>query len=278
MSKKGKKYSLQVMRGEYTEHNWIDNWNNLGYHIIVLDDYKEASPEIPVLCYSDVKNINVRYYMNNKQPAVYVSRGYLGNHLYKHRRWYRTSVNGWANIKLENIPYNRWNMLDLPKHPWKVKKVKNVLIAPSKMTAPVWDPIVGWDWAETMAAKFPGAEVKIRYKGKSTSHSRWVTLWEDLDWADLVVSQSSAITCEAFWYGKKVLSTEPCPTWAAGKTTPDNWQDPTEPPLRDLWHEHLAWNQFTRDEWCNGEVIKLIEKYVGPVMQYDSGHIYNFQD
>lgn len=266
------------MRGEYTEHNWIDNWNNLGYHIIVLDDYKEASPEIPVLCYSDVKNINVRYYMNNKQPAVYVSRGYLGNHLYKHRRWYRTSVNGWANIKLENIPYNRWNMLDLPKHPWKVKKVKNVLIAPSKMTAPVWDPIVGWDWAETMAAKFPGAEVKIRYKGKSTSHSRWVTLWEDLDWADLVVSQSSAITCEAFWYGKKVLSTEPCPTWAAGKTTPDNWQDPTEPPLRDLWHEHLAWNQFTRDEWCNGEVIKLIEKYVGPVMQYDSGHIYNFQD
>jgi hypothetical protein len=77
-----------------------------------------------------------------------------------------------------------------------------------------------------------------------------------LDWADLVVSQSSAITCEAFWYGKKVISTEPCPTWAAGRTTLEDWANPTEPALRAAWHEHIAWCQYTRDQ--NGILVRSI--------------------
>lgn len=271
-----KPYHIQVLKEEYHDHQWIENWNALGFKIHILDDYKLANHEISVLCYSDLTKESTRYYLNNKQNAIFAARGYLGNHLYKHRRWYRASVKDFANIKLENIPYSRWHLLNLPKHSWKVKKVKNVLIAPSKMTAPIWDPDVGFNWADNMSKKFPGANVKIRLKGKSTPNSRWETLWRDLDWADIVVSQSSAITCEAFWYGKKVMSTEPCPTWITGKTTFDNWEDPSEPPLRDIWHEHLAWNQYTTDEWCNGEVIKLIELYSGSIKKYEPLHTYNF--
>jgi len=91
----------------------------------------------------------------------------------------------------------------------------------------------------------------------------------------LVVAQSSAITCEAFWYGKKVISIQPCPTWAAGRTALDTWQDPTEPRYRDVWHEHLAWSQYTVDEWSSGEAFDLIQQYLGPVKLYNPQYCYS---
>jgi hypothetical protein len=130
-------------------------------------------------------------------------------------------------------------------------------------------------WAEGLAAQFPGANVGIRYKAKK-SWQRWQTLWADFDWADLVVAQSSAITCEAFWYGKKVISTEPCPTWAAERTMLDDWQNPTEPVLRDAWHEHLAWSQYTHEEWASGQALRLIDQYMGSAHDYDPEFKYNF--
>jgi hypothetical protein len=165
--------------------------------------------------------------------------------------------------------------MQLPKHPWKVKQVQKVLIAPSKMASNIWSQVGTDVWAQSMLDKFPGADVKIRYKA-STPWERWSTLWEDLDWADLVVSQSSAITCEAFWYGKKVISTEPCPTWAAGRSILEDWADPTEPPLRAAWHEHIAWCQYTRSEWQSGEALDLLEQYLGPFKYYDPEFQYRF--
>ena len=127
-----------------------------------------------------------------------------------------------------------------------------------------------------MAAQFPGAEVKIRYKIKK-SGLRWATLFEDLDWADLVVAQGSAITAEAFWYGKKVISTHPCITWAAQQNTLEDWQDPKEPELRDVWHEHLAWSQFRNEEWESGEALNLIEKYFKDIVNYKTNYNYSFK-
>jgi hypothetical protein len=225
----------------------------------------------------DVLRSEVRERLNLQKPTIYMHRGYLGNHLYKRRRWWRASINGFANTKLMSVPHSRWSMLELPKHPWKVTEVKKILIAPSKMTGPIWDPDKGNDWATSMLDKFPGAEVKIRAKGPKPG-IRWMTLWDDFEWADLIISQASAITAEAFWYGKKVISLFPCPTWAAGcKSTLDNWEDPTEPKLRDQWHEHLAWSQFTNEEWQTGKAFDLIEQYAGPVAEYKSGHYYNFK-
>jgi hypothetical protein len=162
----------------------------------------------------------------------------------------------------------------LVRHPWKVKEVKNILLAPSKMTATVWGSNQNNHWVDQLMNKFPGANVKIRFKARK-SGARWATLWDELDWADLVISQSSAITCEAFWYGKKVISLEPCSTWAAERTLIDDWQNPKEPELREAWHEHLAWSQFSNEEWQTGEALSLIEKYMGPIVDYKSKYVYN---
>lgn len=254
-------------------NEWLKERND----VQVLTSWDQADSNKIVIAPSNLLHDSVKHWMNILQPAIYIGRAYLGNHLYKTRRLWRYSINGWANTNLENIPYSRWEMLNLPKHPWKVKQVKNVLIAPSKMTSPVWDPELGFSWPAYMATQFPGANVRIRLKGKKlTPHMRWATLWDDLDWADLVVSQSSAITCEAFWYGKKVISIYPCPTWAAERTMLENWQDPNEPKLRDKWHEHLAWSQFTTEEWTSGETFKIIEKYIGDIKKYQTDYRYSF--
>jgi hypothetical protein len=270
---------LQVLTTDVAQdqfiQEWVDAWIKQKRNIILCDNWKDAAANTPVFCYSDLTNPNVPTWLQNQQPAVYVGRGYLGNHLHKKRMFYRASVNGWANTVLKPVPHSRWSVMGLPRHPWKVHEVRKVLIAPSKVTTRVWSRQSSAAWADAMSAQFPGAEVRIRAKpGKAAN--RYTTLWADLDWADLVVSQSSAITCEAFWYGKKVISTEPCPTWAAGRTQLVDWADPTEPPLRSAWHEHIAWCQYTRSEWQSGEALDLLEQYLGPFKYYDPEFKYRF--
>jgi hypothetical protein len=268
---------IQVLNSEYLNHPWMPGWSTVVGNITYLENWQDARKDIPVVCGSDVGQEHVRTWLNEQRPALYVGRGYCGNHTTKKRNLWRVSVNGWANTVLNPFPHSRWGKMNLTRHAWKVQKINRVLIAPSKMASNVWTGQITTDWANSMLDKFPGAEVKIRYKA-DTPGLRWQTLWEDLDWADLVVTQSSAITCEALWYGKKVLSLEPCPTWAAGRTTLENWDDPGGPEFRDAWHEHLAWSQFTVDEWASGEALQLIEKYVGPIVSYQPGHTYNLKE
>jgi hypothetical protein len=265
-------YKFQITQQDFVENPWFQNWQNTK----VVDTWEHVSSDIPVITASNLLRYEVRHWLKNSQPAIYIGRGYLGNHIGKGRWWWRYSVNSWANTELMPIPYSRWGLTELPRHPWKVKAIKNILLAPSKMTGQVWGSSQNDNWTDQLMDKFPGATVRIRPKARK-SGLRWATLWDDLDWADLVIAQSSAITCEAFWYGKKVISLEPCPTWAAGRTLLDNWQDPTEPAGRDQWHEHLAWSQFSVKEWETGEALDLMERYLGPVVDYKSDHVYNLK-
>lgn len=265
-------YKFQMIQHDFAENSWAKNWTNLQ----IVDTWENVSNDLPVITGSELLRHDVRHWLKNSQPAIYIGRGYLGNHIGKGRWWWRYSVNGWANTQLMPVPYSRWGLTNLTKHPWKVKKIKNILLAPSKMTATVWANNQNENWTDQLMNKFPGATVRIRPKA-GKSWLRWATLWNDLDWADLVITQSSAITCEAFWYGKKVISLEPCPTWAAGRTLIDDWQDPTEPEGRDQWHEHLAWSQFSREEWESGKALDLIERYIGPIINYKNNYKYNLK-
>ena len=270
---------LQLLSADYQDdafiQEWVSNWLVTRSGMTVYKDWQAITADVPVFCYADLTREHVPIWLNRCQPAVYIGRGYLGNHLYKKRLFYRASVNGWANTVLKSVPYSRWDQTNLPRHPWRVKEVKRVLIAPSKITTRVWSQQSSEEWSDLLKNQFPGAEVRIRLKpGKGSN--RYTTLWEDLDWADLVVSQSSAITCEAFWYGKKVISLEPCPTWAAGRTYLEDWKNPTEPLLRAAWHEHIAWCQYTRDEWHSGAALDMLEQYLGPVESYDPEFQYTF--
>lgn len=234
------------------------------FGVILREHWQDVKKDEVVICSGDLTHNHVRYWLNTNQPAIYMARGYIGNHLYKHRLFWRATINGWANLQMMPIPYNRWHLTRLPYDPAKsVNEVRNVLIAPSKGTTTFWTQQNNNQWVESILPEYHDKITKIRPKAGKPG-LRWKTLWDDLNWADLVVSQSSAITVEAAWYGCQTASQKPCPTWLL---TDANRAD---------WLEHIAWSQFTNDEWASGDAIELIFKYFGDPREYPSLYTYNF--
>jgi hypothetical protein len=257
---------------------FLRGWKKWADELIILKDESEYNPEITLVTGADFRNPIFHRIMKNKHPYIAINRPYLGSHLTKHRNQWRVAVNSFANFNYKEAPYSRWENINLEKNPWKVVEIKNVLIAPPVMSIPVFLEKENKEWAESLINYFPNANIKIRYKdqqGKGKG-GRYLTLWNDLDWADLVVSYSSAITAEAFWYGKKVISLGSCPTWMCQLPNLNNWNDPAEPIMRDKWHNHMGWIQFSNDEWESGEAQEMTMFYQG--WPPETGHYSNFTE
>ena len=262
---------FQILSREFDEQ-FINGWKKFTHQLIVVDDIALANPEIPLVVPANPLGL-IGEWMAAKRPYIAINRPYIGSWLETKRFAARVAVNSFACTRFGNASYQRWNTTRLDIQPWKVKEIKNVLIAPSKKSQGIFttvDPVV---WSNQLKEFFEsqGANVKVRLKiGKKGIQHYGNGLFKgvfgddgDFEWADLVVSYSSAITAEAFWYGKKVISLGPCPTWVACEHTLDNWNDPTEPVNRHAWHEHVAWVQFNHNEWFDGSAQEMTLYYQG---------------
>lgn len=271
----------QILVHEFDE-SFIKGWQRFTKRLIFIEDITSADSGIPLIVPANPLGLIGRW-MRDKKPYIAINRPYIGSWLETKRFSARVSINSFAPTRLGNFQGSRWNTTRLQKQPWKVKEVKNILIAPSNKSQAIFtseDPAI---WSERMKEFFEsqGANVKVRPKvgkkgvqhyGHAASGFRGVFGEDgDFEWADLVVSYSSAITAEAFWYGKKVISLGPCPTWVACDNTLDNWQDPKEPVNRDLWHDHIAWCQFNHSEWYDGSAQEKALHYQGH--PYEVPHI-----
>lgn len=245
----------------------IQGWTHWCDKFTILDNILDANPEVTLVGGLNLAGKKIRQWMKLKRPFICFNRPSLGGHSDAFNAGARrVSVNSYACTTLGTMTHSRWHTVMLPQHPWKVQQVQRVLVAPPLKSLMIWTGKSGEEWATEQKSFFEsqGAEVRIRLKTMSKGRvGRYVSLWDDLDWADLVVSYSSAITCEAFWYGKKAISLGVCPTWVAAKRTLDDWRNPTEPAGRALWHEHIAWTQFTKDEWASGDAQEMIYQYQG---------------
>lgn len=260
------------------EEWFINGWKKWADKLIILQDNLDYNPNITLVTGARFHEPLFQQIMKNQNPYIAINRPYLGAHTTKHRNQWRVSVNSFANFTLKETPYDRWEKINLEKHSWKVNAVKNILIAPPVLGIPAFIGVKTIDWAELIANYFSDATVKIRYKdlqGKGKG-GRYLTLWDDLNWADLVVSYSSAVTSEAFWYGKKVISLGACPTWMCQPPDLTNWKDPSEPVNRDKWHTHMSWIQFSNEEWMSGDAQEMTMNYQG--WAPDVPHHLNFKD
>lgn len=263
----------QIVPSEF-DKNFINGWKKYLDKLIIIESLNQADPEIPFIIPANPIGFTRRW-MDKKLPYFAINRPYIGSWLSSKRFSYRVAVNSFACVKLGNMPHSRWSTTRLEKQPWKVNTVKNILIAPSRKSQGAFtgeDPLV---WSEKIKDFFvqKGCDVKIRPKVGKKGVQHWgnaeknvVGLFEkdgDFDWADLVVSYSSAITAEAFWYGKKSISLGVCPTWVACDNNLDNWNDPKEPVNRDIWHEHMSWIQYNYEEWYNGSAQEMTVHYQG---------------
>jgi hypothetical protein len=254
---------LQFLDYEYRSED-LAGWKKWCDKIIMISNAEAGDPEIPLVMGTNLANLDHRYWIQHKRPYIATNRQLTRNWCDKHRTMGRISVNSYACTKLGNMSHSRWPLQNLEKHPWKVSKVENVLIAPPEKSIYAWTGIGGLEWAEQIKKQLEaqGANIKIRPKIRKRG-PRAVTLFEDLNWADLVVTYSSAISVEALWWGKKAISLGVCPTWAAGENTLADWKNPVEPKNRDAWHEHISWIQFTYDEFLSGDAQEMTYQYQG---------------
>lgn len=251
------------MFSEGNEQWFLLGWKKWADKLILLNHESEYNPEITLVAGSKFYKPFFYNIMKNKNPYIAINRPYLGSHATKHRNQWRVSVNSLANFTPKKTPIDRWSNINLEMIDWKVKKIENVLIAPPIKPLPIFLNQSMESWSVSMKEQFPGANIKIRYKEGKGKGGRYVTLWNDLDWADLVISFSSAINTEAFWYGKKTISLGICPTWMCQKPELENWQDPYEPVNRKDWHNHMGWIQFSNSEWMSGDAQEMTFFYQG---------------
>jgi hypothetical protein len=240
----------------------------------VVDEFRmqnrleDLDPAIPLLVYSNMGSNWIVNWIDKQRPVIAMNRPHIGGwakqYTYGARRF---SINGYACTRWGSRTHDRFSLLNIPQHPWKVREIRRVLIAPPGKLLWFWQGIEATEWAQQQAAFFSDKSVEVRYRWKYENRKgkkgRYVDLWQDLDWADLVISWGSAITAEAFYYGKKVISLGPCPTWTCCDRDLSNWQDPTEPAGRAEWHEHMAWTQFTQQEMTSGAGAEMILQYQG---------------
>jgi hypothetical protein len=254
------KKHIQVVAGEMSESH-IAGWKHWADKLTILNTWEDADPEVTMVFGANLASKPHKEWLMNRRPCYVLNRQLTGGWVDKHRSMNRVAVNSYGATKIGPMSHSRWPILNLEKEPWKVTEIKNVLIAPPLKSIYFWTGKSGLEWADEIKSQFAGANVRIREKGRKRG-TRYATLFDDLDWADLVVSYSSGITVEALWYGKQAISLGVCPTWVCSDSTLDNWRNPSEPD-RERFYNHISWIQFKYEEWESGEAQEMTYQYQG---------------
>ena len=243
----------------------VKGWKKWADKIIVVNNITEYNKELPIVAWAKPHDKIIGIALKNSYPTILMNRPYLSAHIRKQIDMFRVSVNSFACSSFKEMPYSRWDKIGVDKHPWKVTEVKNILIAPPNKGVVYFTGQKLDLWVEYLQTLFKDFNVKVRLKNSTGAGrgERYSSLWNDFDWADLVVSCASASTAEAFWYGKKVISLGPCSTLMCNTGSLENFINPSEPANRDSWHEHIGWIQFLESEWTSGNAQEMTAVYQG---------------
>lgn len=181
---------------------------------------------------------------------LYIDNGYLGNHLEKRPNYYRISYNSLQNPNIKPVLFSRKETIPFQIKPWNTLGEYTLLVCPGK-TSPVWNfTNTNYEiWKEQMISKFNN--IKVREK-EGPRFPRFKTLWEDIDQAKEVVVYHSMTAVEAMMLGKRVHVSG----HSAIELYSDKYNYNREPVI-----EHIAWSQFSREEFENGTAWKLTYEY-----------------
>ena len=204
----------------------VKGWKKWADKIIVVNNITEYNKELPIVAWAKPHDKIIGIALKNSYPTILMNRPYLSAHIRKQIDMFRVSVNSFACSSFKEMPYSRWDKIGVDKHPWKVTEVKNILIAPPNKGVVYFTGQKLDLWVEDLQTLFKDFNVKVRLKNSTGAGrgERYSSLWNDFDWADVVVSCASASTAEAFWYGKKVISLGPCPTLMCDTGSLENYK------------------------------------------------------
>jgi hypothetical protein len=178
---------------------------------------------------------------------AYFSRG--------HGQSYRITRNAYEAGPIRNCPQDRISAFDVTVEPWR-KSGREVLVCPP--TEYFMKAHSCPDWLETTLAQLRSVTDRpIIVREKPKPGEDVVPLPEALRTAHALVTHSSNVAIEAACLGTPVFVSPSSAAAPIGRTDLADLEKPVYPD-RTPWLAHLAYNQFSFEEICDGTAWRLL--------------------
>ena len=194
------------------------------------------------------KNKNINFF--------HIDNGYIGNHNYKKPWYYRISYNSLQNTKVKPIQYSRKDLLEVDKSLWSEWNEKgnyNLLVMPNPSNIFKY---LGKDyttWRRDTVKYYEGLKVPVKIREKEGKRrARFQSILPLMRDAKKVITHHSMAAVEALCLGK--------PIEILGESAVQHWQGQFGFDRTQML-EHIAWSQFSREEFQDGLAWKCTFKY-----------------
>ncbi len=177
----------------------------------------------------------------------------------------RVTYKGSHNVNQKSIPYSRLNTLNPSVEDWKKNRGNYLLlIEPQPSILTERTGLLLGDWQLQLLEKLKphwNGDIKWRRKAGGKNAGRWPSFLEDLKGCHAVVGERTMACVEAVILGYPAYTTDFSTVSLLMGTDLSALKNPIYPD-RHQWLEHVAWSQFSPEEFEQGsKVVELVESY-----------------
>ena len=172
---------------------------------------------------------------------------------------------GSHNLNIKPVPHSRLKTLYPKVEEWKKQRGDHLLIIePQQGIILERTGVSLGDWKvniEKTVREFWDGPIKFRRKSGGKNPARWPTFLEDLSISHAVIGERTMACVEAVMLGVPAYTVDYSAVSLLMGTDIKQSLNPTYPD-RTQWLEHIAWSQFTPEEFANGTfVVDCLEQY-----------------
>ncbi len=177
----------------------------------------------------------------------------------------RVTYNGSHNLKINNIPSSRLHTLHPEIQNWKTNRGEYLLLIepqPTVLFERTGKSLSDWknEFLLNLRQYWDGP-VKWRRKVGGKRPDRWQSFLTDLSGCHAVLGERTMACVEAVMLGYPAYTVDFSAVSIIMGTDLSVINNPVFPD-RTNWLEHIAWSQFTPEEFSKGtSVVKMVEEY-----------------
>ena len=206
----------------------------------------------------------LKEWIENGNKWIEIDYGYWGQNLPR-RNTRRVTYCGSHNLKFRDAPFSRLDKIDPVASSWKLQRGKHILVIEpqremiyqrTNTSLETWKVNV-----RTKIQEFWDGEIIWRRKRGSKDPIRWPEFLNQLENCYGVVGERTMACVEACILGYQAYTIDySLVSLLMGNNLSDILTIKT--PDREKWLNHIAWSQFTREEFENESLVaKLTEDY-----------------
>lgn len=177
----------------------------------------------------------------------------------------RVTYNGSHNLNMRPVPSSRLHTLNPRIKKWQKKRGDTLLvIEPQQGIIFERTGVTLGDWKlniEKQIRQFWDGPIKFRRKSGGKNPARWPTFLEDLAASHAVIGERTMACVEAVMCGIPAYTVDHSAVSLIMGNDITQIKNPQFPD-RTEWLEHIAWSQFTPEEFANNTfVVDCLESY-----------------